>query len=81
MLTLPKPPEWAEHAACADHDNPDLWFTDHSAMSRDARAVCSTCPVATQCLDAAIKGNEWGTWGGTSDDERRELQGKARKAG
>jgi WhiB family redox-sensing transcriptional regulator len=40
-----------------------------------AKEICSGCPVRTECLDFAITSNqEFGVWGGTSEDERRVLR-------
>jgi len=70
---------WRQGAACADVD-PDLFFpvgvtgpaVPHIAA---AKAVCGTCAVQTQCLEFAITTNqEYGVWGGTSEEERRALR-------
>jgi WhiB family redox-sensing transcriptional regulator len=40
-----------------------------------AKAVCATCPVQSECLEFAIATNqEYGVWGGTSEEERRVLR-------
>jgi len=44
---------------------------------REARAkkVCAGCPVATQCLDHALRAGEvHGIWGGMNEVERRNLR-------
>jgi len=41
---------------------------------------CGTCPVQQQCLDFALKTRqEFGIWGGTTEDERRTLNRASRK--
>ena len=36
-----------------------------------AKAICSRCPVATQCREHALRfGEDFGTWGGLSEDDR-----------
>jgi WhiB family redox-sensing transcriptional regulator len=40
-----------------------------------AKAVCASCPVRAECLDAAIaNGERYGVWGGLTDTERESLQ-------
>lgn len=71
--------EWRREAACKDID-PNLFFpigVTGPAVSQieTAKSICSGCPVKTQCLDFAITTNqEFGVWGGTTEDERRVLR-------
>jgi WhiB family redox-sensing transcriptional regulator len=40
-----------------------------------AKAVCRACTVREECLEFAISTNqEYGVWGGTSEEERRVLR-------
>jgi WhiB family redox-sensing transcriptional regulator len=40
-----------------------------------AKAVCAGCDVRADCLEFAISTNqEYGIWGGTSEEERRVLR-------
>jgi len=68
---------WMADAACKDED-PDDWYergeSDHYAH---ARTVCATCPVATWCLDYALRHEQGrgvsyraGLWAGTTPQER-----------
>ena len=70
---------WRVRAACSTI-NPDLFFpvgvtgpaVDQIAA---AKAVCAGCDVRAECLDFAITTNqEYGVWGGTSEEERRVLR-------
>jgi WhiB family redox-sensing transcriptional regulator len=76
---------WREHAACATADS-DLFFpvgVTGPAVGQiaAAKAVCATCDVQTTCLEFAIATNqEYGVWGGTSEEERRVLR-RAWRAG
>jgi len=37
--------------------------------------LCGLCPVIESCLTFALVSNqEFGVWGGTSEDERRQLR-------
>ncbi|TVR27101.1 MAG: WhiB family transcriptional regulator [Ilumatobacter sp.] len=41
---------------------------------REAKSVCRSCPVRTECLDHAVRHDErYGIWGGLTDVERRHL--------
>ena len=70
---------WRAHAACADADC-DLFFpigVTGPAVPQiaAAKAVCARCDVQSTCLDFAIVTNqEYGVWGGTSEEERRLLR-------
>lgn len=69
-------PRWQMEAACRFFPS-DLFFsvgTSDSARADQerAKAVCRTCPVREECLDYALASNqEFGVWGGLSEDERR----------
>src|SRR5258708_883579 len=71
--------EWRGEAACA-HIEPDLFFpvgVTGPAVPQiaAAKAVCEHCTVRSQCLEFAITTNqEYGVWGGTSEEERRVLR-------
>lgn len=43
-----------------------------------ARKICSGCVVRRECLEWAIKHEDWGMWGGTTPRERANLR-SARK--
>lgn len=71
--------EWRRHAACRDTD-PDLFFpvgTTGPAIEQieNAKAVCRQCQAQADCLEFAIATNQdSGIWGGTSEEERRQLR-------
>jgi WhiB family redox-sensing transcriptional regulator len=74
-----QPDEWRAQAACRDTD-PDLFFpvgTTGPAIEQieNAKAVCNTCEVRQPCLDYALTTNQdSGIWGGTSEEERRQIR-------
>jgi WhiB family redox-sensing transcriptional regulator len=40
-----------------------------------ARAVCADCGVRKECLEFALTTNQdCGVWGGTSEEERRDIR-------
>lgn len=63
---------WGERAVCRTAD-PEALFAEGAAQVR-AKAVCSGCPVRTECLAHALDQRiEHGVWGGMTDRERRAL--------
>ena len=66
------------HSACFDHPNPEIFFPekgkDRAQKIKEANQVCSGCVIKTNCLDGALKREEqYGIWGGLTEDERRDL--------
>lgn len=63
---------WHEDAACRSGD-PDELFANSTQQKR-AKAVCTGCPVRTECLVEALDNRvEFGVWGGMTERERRAL--------
>jgi WhiB family transcriptional regulator, redox-sensing transcriptional regulator len=49
--------------------------------TRRAKLVCAGCQVRRECLEYAVRTRQQhGIWGGTTEDERRLLQNRSRKA-
>ena len=65
-------PDWVDDALCAQTD-PDSFFPEKGGSTREAKAVCTRCPVQTECLDYALANDERGIWGGLSERERRRI--------
>jgi WhiB family redox-sensing transcriptional regulator len=75
---LPPRDGWIRLAACVGHD-PDHWYATERAAYRYARAVCADCPVKTDCLNWALRADEYqGMWGGLSPQQRRHLSRERR---
>jgi WhiB family transcriptional regulator, redox-sensing transcriptional regulator len=83
-MNLPEPAapagaDWRSLSACRDAD-PELFFPlsawgPGQAQTASAKAVCASCQVRSDCLQFALRsGQEFGVWGGTSEDERRALR-------
>ena len=67
-------PEWQHYGACRGID-PDLFFPERGESTREAKAVCKTCPVEAACLEFALRnGEKFGIWGGMSERERRRIR-------
>ncbi|WP_406257220.1 WhiB family transcriptional regulator [Streptomyces chartreusis] len=63
---------WSEGAVCRAAD-PDALFVEGAAQNR-AKAICTGCPVRTECLAYALDHRiEHGIWGGMTERERRSL--------
>lgn len=68
---------WREAAACLNAGDEVSFFPDKEDLVgiAKAKAVCSTCPVADECLTWAIETNQSeGIWGGHTPKERRALR-------
>lgn len=79
------PGDWKEQAACAGKGGKEgrVFFPEPTGARRiacnaslyaEARAICSACPVRTDCLRYALRNNEReGMWGGLTPAERDVL--------
>ncbi len=63
---------WNESGACRESEN-DLFFNPQ--YENVAKDLCRGCKVRRECLAYAIKRHEQGVWGGTNEEERRDLRG------
>jgi WhiB family transcriptional regulator, redox-sensing transcriptional regulator len=72
----PDDASWRDDAACRDAD-PELFFPGIRSpwtQVKTAKLICRSCPVTTTCLSWALaSGQEYGIWGGLTEDERRRL--------
>lgn len=69
---------WANDALCFGMEEADYFFFEDSANDyATARNICADCPVAQQCLDAALKEEvtswRYGVRGGLSARERSAI--------
>jgi WhiB family redox-sensing transcriptional regulator len=65
---------WQDQANCLGVD-PDLFFPERGASTREAKEVCRGCVVKNDCLEYALEnGEKFGIWGGLSERERRRLR-------
>jgi WhiB family redox-sensing transcriptional regulator len=78
MIVVPSP-AWHAHAACLGHP-PDLFFPDHRnciRQVRQAKAICATCPVTSECLAFALEQDEtFGIFGGLTPVERGAVRSR-----
>ena len=65
---------WQLQANCLGVD-PDLFFPERGASTKEAKAVCRGCTVREDCLEYALaNGEKFGIWGGLSERERRRIR-------
>jgi WhiB family redox-sensing transcriptional regulator len=68
------PPGGAQHDRRYGVD-PDLFFPERGASTKEAKAVCQGCVVREDCLEYALaNGEKFGIWGGLSERERRRIR-------
>ena len=68
---------WQTDALCAQTD-PESFFPEKGGSTREAKRICESCEVRSDCLDYALENDErFGIWGGLSERERRKLRREA----
>ena len=74
LMYGPQERTWQTKANCMGVD-PDLFFPERGASTREAKEVCRGCVVREDCLEYALaNGEKFGIWGGLSERERRRLR-------
>jgi WhiB family redox-sensing transcriptional regulator len=81
-------PLWAEGASCqARGVDPDLFHPEGRGLravlqTKQAKAVCGSCPLVARCADWALTaGEEHGIWGGLDPDDRERVRLAAAEMG
>lgn len=65
---------------CNLYESVDFFKTGAKAIAK-AKTICGECSVTSECLRYSIvTEEEFGVWGGMSEDERKPLINKFRKA-
>ena len=65
---------WADKAKCLVAE-PETFFPEKGGSTREAKRICTGCPVKAECLEYALDNDErFGIWGGLSERERRKLR-------
>jgi WhiB family redox-sensing transcriptional regulator len=74
------PEAWRKDAACLETPNVNF-FPGRGEPTKATKAVCDTCLVRAECLEYAIVNVEvFGIWGGTSEQQRRQMRKAMRDA-
>jgi WhiB family redox-sensing transcriptional regulator len=72
---------WVEQANCKDMDK-SVFFPSSNTELKQAKKVCSTCPVSADCLQYATDNAlNFGVWGGLGETDRLRLARDSRRAG
>lgn len=72
MLLSTEPLRWRLKARCISAD-PEVF--QNSLLERVAiEQFCNHCPVKENCLAEALKNNDIGVWGGTTERERKYMK-------
>lgn len=78
MPLIVQPEPWVRYGSCRGVD-PDLFFPERGASTKEAKEICRGCSVREECLDYALRNNEkFGVWGGMSERERRSIRRQLR---
>jgi WhiB family transcriptional regulator, redox-sensing transcriptional regulator len=77
-------PEWRRYAACRLMPAEMFFPVGTTGMAledvAEAKGVCAQCDVRSACLNFALDTRqEFGIWGGTDEDERREMARRRRR--
>ena len=71
--------DWRRRAACRGED-PEQFFPVSSAgpalaQIAEVKNICARCPVRAACLRfALVTGQDYGIWGGLTEEKRRQLR-------
>lgn len=79
---IPDRPEWFDHAACVDAEDPTIFFPQRGETAKPALEFCDRCPVRAQCLEFALAtpvSEDFGIWGGANERTRRALRARRRR--
>jgi len=65
---------WHKKAACRDLST-DIFFPNNynDSSIKEAKQICSSCPVKVECFQDAISNNVYGIWAGTTEHQRRNI--------
>lgn len=70
-----------DHASCSGVTDPEVFWPqgpDAEVMTKQAKAICATCPEKLTCLNHALHHERDGIWGETTPLERDALRRKQR---
>lgn len=71
---------WFDLGACRGLEAA-IFYPDDEESAESAKAVCSTCDVAPDCLEHALTHREKaGVWGGATERDRRRIVRQRRKS-
>jgi WhiB family redox-sensing transcriptional regulator len=65
-------------------DRRNIFFPtrQNTQVAQEAKKVCATCLVKSECLEYAMEWNIMhGVWGGTSEKDRRDMRRRRQRGG
>lgn len=73
---------WVERGACytlrktvgGEREALRVFYPNPDQLSLRFRLVCDVCRVRCECLEWGLLVEDWGGWGGTDEEERREMR-------
>jgi WhiB family redox-sensing transcriptional regulator len=81
LIDLISRPSWQKDAACRGQGAERFVLPKGSGEAREAKRICSRCPVTEECLRFALREpGIKGIWAGTSARERDRMRAAARRA-
>ena len=65
--------EFASKGLCREHEN-KVWFPTRGHAGKvaalEAKKVCDSCPVLSDCREWGLRYERFGVWGGMTPNER-----------
>ena len=81
MEVVSQDQDWRALGLCAKTD-PDLFFAVGAIEHKQAKTICRSCPVRSDCLSFAMDSPiDHGIWGGLTERERRRWRRTAGASG
>jgi WhiB family redox-sensing transcriptional regulator len=68
--------DWKALGNCRGEDPNSFYPENNRWAEQERKKICRGCPVFAQCMDHAIRYDELGIWGGTTDRERRKIKAR-----
>jgi len=65
---------WQNNATCSTMDLNDFFLGHGKKYSKAVSDACTSCPVNKECLDHALKYEEYGFWANTTPQRRVKMR-------
>ena len=74
MTTMTDPLAWQTTGLCRGVTTNIFFPDDFELPDPAAQRLCRRCPAREACLQYALEHEEFGIWGGTTDDQREAMR-------
>lgn len=64
--------EWMSYGACAGSSID--FFSTLPKKNREAKKICDSCPVKSECYNYALQNEPFGFWGGATQEELESIR-------